>query len=214
MFRRKKNGTSEADGGDDDVAAAERGVEAPAPESVAAEPRPSQAEGPDGDQTADGNGAAEEAPAPAPAAVRSGNGDDGPGYVDDYLPPRVWVESVLDTRPPPSRDELERQAAADFEAAIAASLEGLREVVPDASSPDEARRVLEERQGDALPDPEGERLRAHDLFRTEASVHYRIQKQLERPRGRVGWGRPWEPPAGLARQETDSGRRSMPRGQS
>jgi hypothetical protein len=122
------------------------------------------------------------------------------------------VESVLDTRPPPSREELERQAAADFQAAIAPSLEKLREVVPEASSPEEARRVLEERQGELLPDPEGERLRANDIFKTEATVHYRIQKQLERPRGRVGWGRPWEPPAGLARQTHDSGRRSLPRG--
>jgi hypothetical protein len=214
MFRRRRKGSGGADDAAAEAGATDGEVDAPPPEpgdAVPPGPEPAEAY-----ETADDDGAAEEAPAPAPVSARSGpgdgDGDYGPGYVGDHLPVSVWVESVLDTRPPPSREELERQAAADFQAAIAPSLEKLREVVPEAASPEEARRVLEERQGELLPDPEGETLRANDIFKTEATVHHRIQKQLERPRGRVGWGRPWEPPAGLARQTHDSGRRSLPRG--
>ena len=219
MFRRKKKGASEGNGAPADVSAAatatveaDGGAEAPAPPPA---PEP-LAEAPPA-ESADGNGAVPETSdrehAHEPEA-RPGGDDYGPGYVGDYLPPRVWVESALDFRPPPSREELERQAAADFQAAIAPSLESLREAVPDASSPDEARRALEERESEIEfpPDTEGEKLKANDIYRTEATVHHRIQKQMERPRGRVGWGRPWEPPAGLAKQTHDSGRRSLPRG--
>ena len=220
MFRRKKKEASEADGAAEDAGAttatatveADGGAEAPppppAPEPVAEAP-PAEA--------ADGNGAvpqtSDREQSHEPEA-RPGEDDYGPGYVGDFLPPRVWVESALDFRPPPSREELERQAEADFQAAIAPSLEPLREVVPDASSPEEARRALEEREaGIEFPtDTEGERMWANDIFKTEATVHQRIQKQMERPRGRVGWGKPWEPPAGLAKQTHDSGRRSLPRG--
>ncbi|HWC09919.1 MAG TPA: hypothetical protein VG455_01730 [Acidimicrobiales bacterium] len=180
MFRPKRSGATEAEG-----PVKEAAEEAGATDAETESPLPSPAP-------------------PERAAVGpsdgDGDGDAGPVYVDDHMPVSVWVESVLDTRPPPGRDELARQAEADFHAAIAPSLAGLQEAVPDATSPDEARRALQERveQTEALPDPEGERLRGRDVFRSEASVHYRIQRHLERRRGRVGWGRPWEPPAGLA----------------
>jgi hypothetical protein len=224
MFRRKKKGASEANPAEAGATTAIETAEAdgqmeapppppsppPAPEPVAeAEP----AEASDGDGARPRSSDTEQAHRPE---ARPGEDNYGPGYDGDSLPPRIWVESVLDTRPPPSRDELARQAEADFQAAIAPSLQGLRAVVPDASSPEEARRVLEERESEIeFPaDTEGERMRANDIFKTEATVHYRIQKQMERPRGRVGWGRSWEPPAGLARQTHDSGRRSLPRGTS
>ena len=220
MFRRKKKEADEANGAAADTGAttatataepdgqAEAPAPPPPPEPVADAP---QAEATDGNgavpQTSDTEHSLE-------PEARPGEDNYGPGYVGEHLPPRVWMESVLDNRPPPSRDELARQAEADFQAAIAPSLQGLREVVPDASSPDEARRALEEREREIeFPiDSEAERLKRNDVFKTEATVHYRIQKQMERPRGRVGWGRPWEPPAGLAKQTHDSGRRSLPRG--
>ena len=220
MFRRKKNNKDAPEAGStDEAVSAAVQDDAPSPpeqDTVESTTPPTAAPEPVAVDTPDGDGGAPE-PAPSPAAseARSGDGGYDPGYDDEYhLPPRVWVESVLDTRPPPSREELERQAAADFQAAISPSLEKLRELVPDASSPEEARRALEEREREIEfpPDAEGEQLKARDVYRTEASVHYRIQRQLERPRGRVGWGRPWEPPAGLAKQTHDSGRRSLPRG--
>ena len=220
MLRRKKKGTSEANAAAEEAGAAtatltaetDGEVEAPppppAPEPVA---EAAPAESGDGSGAVPRTSDREQDHRPE---ARPGEDSYGPGYDGEYLPPRVWGESVLDNRPPPSRDELARQAEADFQAAIAPSLQGLREVVPDASSPDEARRALEEREGEIeFPtDSEGERMKQGDIFKTEATVHYRIQKQMERPRGRVGWGRPWEPPAGLARQSHDSGRRSLPRG--
>ena len=225
MFRRKKRGASEADGSAEDAGGttatltADRDGEVEAPPPPAPEPvaEVSPADYIDGDDADDRSGAVpktsdtEQSHQPE---ARPGEDSYGPGYVGEFLPPRVWVESVLDNRPPPSREELARQAEADFQAAIAPSLAPLREVVPEASSPDEARRALEEREAEIeFPtDSEGERMKQSDIFRTEATVHYRIQKQMQRPRGRVGWGRPWEPPAGLARQSHDSGRRSLPRG--
>ena len=226
MFRRKKKGAGEANGAAEDAGATtatltadpDGEVEAPPP-PPASEPEAAAPSGDDaeGDDAADGDGAVpktsdtEQSHRPE---ARPGEDNYGPGYVGEFLPPRVWVESVLDNRPPPSRDELARQAEADCQAAIDPSLQGLREVVPDASSPEEARRALEEREREIeFPtDAEGERMKQRDIFKTEATVHYRIQKQMERPRGRVGWGRPWEPPAGLAKQTHDSGRRSLPRG--
>lgn len=214
MFRRKKSGAA----GEAESAPAEDGEATTATATLEADEADAadgaaEAEGLPTD-TPDGNGGtAESEHRPEPGA-RPGSDDYGPGYVGEQLPPRVWMESVLDNRPPPSREELERRAAADFQAAIAPSLQGLREAVPDASSPDDARRALEERESEIEfpPDPEGERMKQNDIYKTEATIHHRIQKQMERPRGRVGWGRPWEPPAGLGKLPHDSGRRSLPRG--
>ena len=219
MFRRKKNGASETSGapaGADATTAAATAagdgqVEAPpAPEAVAEAAPTEYADRGNGDGAAPKTSDTEQTHQPE---ARPGEDNYSPGYVGEFLPPRVWVESVLDNKPPPSPDELARQAEADFRAAIAPSLEGLREVVPDASSPDEAKRVLEEREAEIeFPtDAEAERMRATDIYRTEATVHKRIEKQMILPRGRAGWGRSWEPPAGLAKPAHDSGRRSLPR---
>ncbi|HEX2192816.1 MAG TPA: hypothetical protein VHH09_06440, partial [Acidimicrobiales bacterium] len=190
MFRRKKKDVAEASTSADEAGGAvtttEGEAEAPPPPEQDMVETPSAAPEPVAAQPTDDTGPA---PEPVAAEARSGNGGYDPGYADDgYLPPRVWMESVLDNRPPPSREELARQAEADFQAAISPSLEKLRDVVPDASSPEEARRALEEREREIEfpPDAEGEQLKGRDIFRREASVHYRIQKQLERPRGRVG----------------------------
>ena len=197
MFRRKKKDAGEASDAAEGAGAttATATVEADSEGEAPAPPPPPEpvAEAPQAD-AADGNGAGPQTSdrehSHEPEA-RPGADDYGPGYDGEFLPPRAWVESTLDFRPPPSRDELARQAEADFQAAIAPSLQGLQEVVPDASSPEEARRALEEREAEIeFPtDAEGERMRANDIFKTEASVHYRIQKQMQPPRGRVGWGR-------------------------
>ncbi len=206
MFRRKKKEGTEPDGSAAPAVTTDAAAEANGEvEATPPPPEPSAAQSPEVDEVAE--------PAAVPVATETppGDGEYGPGYVDDHLPPRVWVESVLDTRPPPSREELERQAAADFQAAIAPSLEKLREAVPDASSPEEARRALEEReqQTELRPDPEGDLAPGRDIYRKEASIHYRIQRQLERPRRRAGWSRPWTPPAGLARPAPGSSRAAL-----
>jgi hypothetical protein len=219
MFRRKKKDGSEANGAAEDVGAATATLAAePNGETEAPPPEPAAEAAPaEYADAGEGNGGgvlrtSDREQSHRPEA-RPGADNYGPGYVGEFLPPRVWVESVLDNKPPPSRDELARQAEADFQAAIAPSLQGLREVVPDASSPEEAKRALEEREAEIeFPsDTEGERMKQSDIYRTEATVHKRIEKQMILPRGRPGWGRPFESPAGMAKQEHDSGRRSLPR---
>lgn len=128
----------------------------------------------------------------------------------ERLPASFYFEGVIKPEKVPSRDELERQAEADFRAAIAPSLEALRELVPDASSPDEAMQVLAERQGEALVDEAGANLSSRDIYRNETSVYYRIRTHFDKPSRRPGFGRDWRPPPGLAppQRGLPSGRRS------
>ncbi len=212
LLRRKKKDAEEAP--PEAVAA-----ESPDGTGVAVDEQPPAAEAEPEPETA---AAPEPEPAPPPsaadtAAAPSGNGgeasqygNEGPGYVDTSQP-SVWVGALLDNRPPPSRDELDRRAAAEFQAAIAPSLDRLREAVPDASSPEEARRALEEREAQAeYPrDEEGDQLKGQDVFNTEASVHYRIQRHLRPPRRLSRFGEPWRPPADLARPVRGSNRPSL-----
>jgi hypothetical protein len=225
MFRRKnkkKNGeesSQPSDGAQAGPAEDEAGVAAAPPGEAAAteppEPVVPEAEHSSAAPVAAGalpeDGQSEATPRPAAVEARPADGEVAAGYDDDHLPVSFWVESVFDNRPPPSLEERERQAAAEFEAAIAPGLEKLRDAVPDASSPDEARRLLEERQGEVLVDEEGERLKQSDMYSGEASVHYRIQRHFRRPRGRVGWGE-WRPPPGLAGNEGGSPRPGARRG--
>lgn len=122
------------------------------------------------------------------------------GTDEDRLPVGFWVDSLLDTGKPPPREELDRQAELDFQAAISPSLQGLREAVPDASSPEEAMRALEERLGEPVPDPEAGKGFAKDIYNDDTAVYYRIRAHFEKPKRRVGWQRsqPWQPPQGLA----------------
>lgn len=215
LLRRKKKGADEAP----PEAAAEspdgNGVAAdedpPEPEAAAPPPEPAA---PQPEPEAETFVTAEsEAAAPAPGNGGQGPrySDEGPGYVDDLRSGSAWVAAALDNRPPPSRDELARQAETDFQAAIAPSLERLREAVPDASSPEDARRALEEReqQFQYPTDEEGERLKGQDIYTTEASVHYRLQRHLRRPRRLSRFGEPWRPPADLARPVRGSNRPSL-----
>ncbi|HEX3393374.1 MAG TPA: hypothetical protein VHS52_02510 [Acidimicrobiales bacterium] len=147
------------------------------------------------------------APSDAPLAPPSGG--------EEHLPVSYWVgsvQSVLTKSGTSNPDDLQRQAAAEFQAAIMPGLMGLRDAVPDAESPDDALRVLAQREAEhQFPeDPEAGSLSQRDIFQTDASVYYRIRNRFEKPRRRVGWGDPWRPPPGLARP--DPPHRALDRG--
>jgi len=138
------------------------------------------------------------APSDEPLAAASGG--------EEHLPVSYWVgsvQSVLTKSGTSSAEDRERQAAAEFQAAIMPGLMGLRDAVPDAASPDDALRVLAQREAEhEYPeDPEAGSLSQRDIFRTDASVYYRIRNRFDKPRRRVGWGDPWRPPPGLARPD-------------
>jgi hypothetical protein len=139
-----------------------------------------------------------------------------PVFGDQPLTAGFWVESVqgvLSKAPHPTADDLERQAAADFQAAIMPGLLGLRDAVPDAASPDDAMRALAEREAEyEFPaDPDADSVKANDIFGKDATVYYRIRNHFERPRRKVGWGNPWRPPPGLAKPDPPT-RRALNRG--
>ncbi|MCA1847269.1 MAG: hypothetical protein LC792_29590, partial [Actinobacteria bacterium] len=52
----------------------------------------------------------------------------------------------------PSRAQMEQEAAAELQAALATSYNLLKAEVPDAGSPDEAQRKIESQLGRAIPD--------------------------------------------------------------
>lgn len=148
------------------------------------------------------------APSDAPLAPPHGG--------EEHLPVSYWVgsvQSVLKKSGTSSAEERERGAAADFQAAIMPGLMGLRDAVPDAASPDDALRALAEREAehDYPEDPEGLSLAQRDIFRTDASVYYRIRNRFDKPRRKVGWNNPWRPPPGLARP--DPPKRALNRGE-
>ncbi|HEX2272658.1 MAG TPA: hypothetical protein VHG90_02160 [Acidimicrobiales bacterium] len=150
---------------------------------------------------ADGEGEEETAaPAAGPVSAAPPPEEDG----EERLPATFYFEGLLKNERPPSREELDRQAEADFHAAIAPAVGQLHELVPDASSPEDALRQLTERWEEPLPDPEGEAERGQDPFKrgpAETAVYYRIRRHFESPRRRVGFGREaWRPPPGLARE--------------
>lgn len=199
MFRRKKNQTADAAG--------EQSEQSDAVATATTDEVPR-------DQPVEAGSATDETAAPAPPPERPAPEPQRqqaaymPEPDDDRLPVSFWIESVFTNAPPANPEERERMAAQEFQAAIAPGLEGLREVVPDASSPEEAKQILEEQQGEFVEDTEGPNLSASDIYRSDTSVYYRIRTHFDRPRRRVGWGGEWRPPAGLSRPV--GGRRSRP----
>jgi hypothetical protein len=178
--------------------------EAPNGEMPTSEVPAAQAQVPTGEasngEVSNGEVAGASSPAPPPPP----SGEDSlpePQMVDeDRLPVGFWVQSLVDTGKPPAREDLDRQAELDFQAAISPSMAGLHEAVPDASSPEEAMRALEERLGEPTPDPEARKGFASDIYNDDTTVYYRIRAHFEKPKRRVGWQRtqPWQPPQGLA----------------
>jgi hypothetical protein len=152
-------------------------------------------------------GAAASPPAGAPPF-------DGDG--DERLPASFYFDGLLKIKDdrPPSREELDRQAEADFHAAIAPSVGPLHEIVPDAASPEDALQKLTETWDEPLPDPEGEATRGQDPYKrgpADTAVYYRIRRHFDSPRRHVGFGREaWRPPAGLAGEPTPRRGRSRP----
>jgi hypothetical protein len=76
-----------------------------------------------------------------------------------------------------SASERERQAALDFQQAIAPALDLLQASVPGASSPEEAARILEESQGEFVADPDGGAFVRGDAFDADARVYYRLLRR-------------------------------------
>lgn len=138
------------------------------------------------------------------------------GYGDERLPASFYFDGLLKIKDdrPPSREELDRQAEADFRAAIAPSVGPLHEMVPDAASPEDALEKLTQTWDEPLPDPEGEAARGQDSYKrgpADTAVYYRIRRHFDNPRRHVGFGREaWRPPPGLAGEPT--ARRGRSRG--
>lgn len=223
MLRRRKKGHEEAPS---DGAASDPAIGPP--DGAAAADSTAESEGPgeahDGSGPGDAAIAMAEAPPPPPdrppapassepgAPARSAFGPPPPPPPDgdfvERLPASFYFEGVVKPERVLSRDDLERQAEADFRAAIAPSLSALQELVPEASSPEEAMQALAERQGEALVDEEGANLSSRDIYRNETSVYYRIRTHFDKP-PRRGITRDWRPPKGLASpRELPSGRSS------
>lgn len=90
-------------------------------------------------------------------------------------------------------EELERVAAMEWEATVAPVMELLQASVPEASSPEEAARIWQERQGPVTPDPDGGAYIAGDAFETDARVYYRLlRRDYEKdPRPGTGANQPY-----------------------
>ncbi len=74
-------------------------------------------------------------------------------------------------------EERDRIAAQEFEQAIAPVMDYMRAAVPEASTPEEAARILSENQGEITPDPQGGSYVPGDAFDADARVYYRLLRR-------------------------------------
>jgi len=122
----------------------------------------------------------------------------------DYTPPTgaddfQLPERYIPAEPPPSREppaakggllqrvllfsgeqtpeERDRIAAEEFQQAIEPVMEYMRAAVPEASTPEEAARILDERAGEVTPDPQGGSYVHGDAFDADARVYYRLLRR-------------------------------------
>jgi hypothetical protein len=152
------------------------------------------------------DGGAPAAQAPAPMAQAPQAAAPAPTYqaAAGYTPPDGADDFQLPARhvpaePPPLRDpgtgtgsllhrallftgeqtaaERDRQAAADWEQAIAPVMDLMKASVPEASTPEEAARILAENQGEVTPDPMGGAYVQGDGFDRDARVYYRLLRR-------------------------------------
>ena len=173
-------------------------VGAPMPETATSEPATEvQAQAP---------AATTEMPAAAGQTQVQRDYDPPPTYqaAADYVPPTgaddfQLPERYIPAEPPPSREppaakggllnrvlmftgeqtpeERDRIAAEEFQQAIEPVLEYMRAAVPEASTPEEAARILEERSGEVTPDPQGGSYVHGDAFDADARVYYRLLRR-------------------------------------
>jgi len=73
--------------------------------------------------------------------------------------------------------ERDRVAALEFEQAIAPVMDYMRAAVPDATTPEDAERILFENQGEITPDPQGGSFVKGDAFERDARVYYRLLRR-------------------------------------
>jgi len=78
-----------------------------------------------------------------------------------------------------SASDRERVARDEFSQAIAPALDLLHASVPEASSPDEAARIVEQnfQQVELVPDPQGGAYIHGDAFDADARVYYRLLRR-------------------------------------
>ena len=127
---------------------------------------------------------AEQAPEPQPAPPPPVAAQPGNGYRNEYENgyETVRTSGSLFTRMygepgERSRADRDREAAAEFEQAVAPVLDMLVSTVPQASSPEEAARALESQVGELLPDPGAGAYIPGDAFEREARVYYRLLRR-------------------------------------
>lgn len=183
LKRGRKQDTAEAAGnGAPDPMPAAAGVEAPPAGAQAPEapPAPAEATGPS------------DMAAPRPRAVESRPTYELPGTIE--FDPPISYEPAPPAPPPPrssgslltralgdpgelSAEERDRQAQTEFEAAIAPVMDLMRSAVPEASTPEDAARILSENQGEITPDPQGGAYVPGDAFEADARVYYRLLRR-------------------------------------
>lgn len=130
------------------------------------------------------------APAPVPDPASASTYDLPAGA--PYEKPISW-EPAPEPPPPPrstggllgfyketgeqTKEERDRVAAMEFEQAISPVMEMMRASVPEASTPEEAARILSENQGEITPDPQGGAYVYGDAFDADARVYYRLLRR-------------------------------------
>jgi len=161
LRRGKSTGQAEAD----EAAAQEPEAPAAPDRQAAAQPEPDTEPEPDTQ------------PEPSPvAAAGAAQPDGGKRRVATGRPGGLLARMYGDPGEM-SRAERERQAALEFEQAVAPVMDLLAASVPEASSPEEAARAWESRVGELRPDPDGGAYVAGDRFDREARVYYRLLRR-------------------------------------
>ena len=92
----------------------------------------------------------------------------------------------------PSRAEMEQEAAAELQAALAQSYNLLKAEVPDAGSPDEAQRKIESQLGRAIPDVDAG-IPTHPIYTGDALVYQQLRRHYGREHAGGSFRRSWYP---------------------
>ncbi|MGH9277294.1 MAG: hypothetical protein ACRD12_04210 [Acidimicrobiales bacterium] len=129
-----------------------------------------------------GKKAKREKPPKAPRAPRPGRSE-GPTSLFDM------------SNAGPSKDELDRMAAAELGAAIAPSLDLLQMSVPGASSPGEAGQQIEGKLGPSVADRDAG-IPSHPIYTGDALVYYQLRRHYGKPHAGGSFQRSWYPGGG------------------